>query len=195
MFHGRKFSQIKIDVVFQILHYALSGGKEPTPLHIMVAEGVYSLTRSKELVPALNRHGICASYNTVRRIVVDLADWIITTAGDNRMLLPAVFKTTSPLNVAMDNFDHSTSKADIKDETIKALMFIEYGRHRGFLAEELLILEITRSAFFLVDKDGYVKKSVKLQLGTELLKLCPDVDPKANASANQSLHYRLHGDG
>ena len=57
-------------------------------------------------------------------------------------------------------------------------MCIEYGRHRGFLAEELLIHEITRSAFFLVDKDGYVKKSIKSELGTELLKLCPDVDPK-----------------
>ena len=73
---------------------------------------------------------------------------------------------------------HSTSKADIKDKTIKALMCIEYGRHRGFLAEELLIHEITRSAFFLVDKDGYVKKSIKSEVGTELLKLCPDVDPK-----------------
>jgi hypothetical protein len=52
-------------------------------------------------------------------------------------------------------------------------MFIEYGRHRGFPAEELLVHEITRSAFFLVDKDGYVKKSVKSQLATELLKLCP----------------------
>ena len=30
------------------------------------------------------------------------------------------------------------SKADIKDETIKALMFIEYGCHRGFIVEELL---------------------------------------------------------
>ena len=96
LFHGRQVSQIKIDVVFQILHYALSGGKEPTPLHIMVAEGVYSLTRSKELVTALNRHGICASYNTVKRIDVDLAEHIITTAGDNRVPLPAVLETKSP---------------------------------------------------------------------------------------------------
>ena len=44
------------------------------------------------------------------------------------------------------------SKADIKDETIKALMFIEYGCHRGFTVEELLQHEITNSAFFLVDK-------------------------------------------
>ena len=73
---------------------------------------------------------------------------------------------------------HSTSKADIKDETIKALMFIEYGRHRGFPAEELLVHEVTSSTFFLVDKDGYVKKSVKSQLAMELLKLCPEIDAK-----------------
>jgi len=36
---------------------------------------------------------------------VNLAELIITTAGDNRVSLPAVFETTSPLNGAMDNFD------------------------------------------------------------------------------------------
>ena len=69
-------------------------------------------------------------------------------------------------------------KADIKDETIKALMFIEYGSHRGFTVEELLKHEITNSAFFLVDEDGYLRKSTKSQLGTELLKLCPLIDKK-----------------
>ena len=98
-----------MDVVFQILHYALSGGKETTPLHIMVAEGIPSLTRSKELVTALNRPGICASYNTVRRIDVDIAERIINTAGDNRVPLPAVLEATNPLNKAMDNFDRNES--------------------------------------------------------------------------------------
>ena len=67
-------------------------------------------------------------------------------------------------------------KADIKDETIKALMFIECMCHRGFTIEELLQHEIIKSAFFLVDKDGYLRKSAKSQLETELLKLCPLVD-------------------
>ena len=40
LFHGKRVSRVKIDVVFQILHYASIGGKEPTPLHIMVAEGI-----------------------------------------------------------------------------------------------------------------------------------------------------------
>ena len=77
-------------------------------------------------------------------------------------------------------------KADIKDETIKALMFIEYGCHRGFTIEELLQHEITKSAFLLVDKDGYLKKSVKSQLGTELLKLCPLVDKKGPETSSQT---------
>ena len=84
---------------------------------------------------------------------------------------------------------HSASKTDIKDETIKALMFIEYGRHRGFPAEELLVHEITRSAFFLVDKDGYVKKSVKSQLTTELLKLCPEIDAKGPTTPPPTKAY------
>ena len=89
-------------------------------------------------------------------------------------------------------------KADIKDETIKALMFIEYGSHRGFTVEELLKHEITNSAFFLVDEDGYLRKSTKSQLGTELLKLCPLIDKKKrarNLPTNPCHHYRLHGLG
>jgi hypothetical protein len=68
-------------------------------------------------------------------------------------------KFTSPKTTL--NLD---SKADVKDETIKALMFIEYGCHRGFTVEELLQHVITNSAFFLVDKDGYLRKSVNLGL-------------------------------
>lgn len=90
-------------------------------------------------------------------------------------------KITSPKTTL--NLD---SKADVKGETIKALMFIEYGCHRGFTVEELLQHEITNSAFFLVDKDGYLRKSVKSQLGTELLKLCPLIDKKGPENSTQT---------
>ena len=69
------------DVVFQILHYILTDGKEPTPFHVMVAQAVHSLTQLKELVTALCQHGVCVGYNTVRRIDVDLAEQVIATAG------------------------------------------------------------------------------------------------------------------
>ena len=77
-------------------------------------------------------------------------------------------------------------KANIKDETIKSLMFIEYGCHRGFTVEELLQHEITNSAFFLVNKDGYLRKSAKSQLGTELMKLCPQIYKKGPETSPQT---------
>ena len=58
------------------------------------------------------------------------------------------------------------------------MMYVEYARHRGFTVEDLLLHEITSLAFFLVDKDGFLKKSTKSPLGSELLKLCPQIDPK-----------------
>ena len=107
LFKENDISQARTDVVFQILHYLMTGGKEPTPFHIMVAEAIHSMTRSKELITALNHHGICASYNTIRRIDVDIAEQIITTTNDSRVPIPPVLEATSPLNGAMDNFDRN----------------------------------------------------------------------------------------
>ena len=73
---------------------------------------------------------------------------------------------------------NQASKVDVKGETIKAFMFMEYASHRGYTVDELLQHEITNSAFFLIDENGYLRKSVKSQLGTELLKLCPLIDKK-----------------
>ena len=73
---------------------------------------------------------------------------------------------------------NQASKVDVKGETIKAIMFIEYASHRGYTVDELLQHEITNSALFLMDENGYLRKSVKSQLGTELLKLCPLIDKK-----------------
>ena len=55
---------------------------------------------------------------------------------------------------------------------------MEYARHRGFTIEEILQYEITSSTFFLVDNERYLRKPNKSQLATELLKLCPRIDPK-----------------
>jgi hypothetical protein len=87
----------------------MSGGREPTPFHVMIAEAVHSLTRSEELVTALNHHGICISYNTVKRIVVDIAEKIIFTVDDSRIPLPPILESSSPLNAAMGNFDRNES--------------------------------------------------------------------------------------
>ena len=109
MFKGKTTTQQRTNVVFRILHYILTDGKEPTPFHVMVSQTVHSLTRSKELVTAFSHYRICVSYNTVKRIDVDLAERIITAAGENRVPLPAVLEATSPINGAMENFDRNES--------------------------------------------------------------------------------------
>jgi hypothetical protein len=109
LFKGKTTCQLKSDVVFQILHYILTDGNEPTPFHVMVAQGVHSLTRSKDLVTTLNQHGICISYKAVKKMDVDLAERIIATAGNNRVPLPPILEAASPLNGAMDNFDRNES--------------------------------------------------------------------------------------
>ena len=54
------------------------------------------------------------------------------------------------------------SKADMKGEVIKGLRMDSL----GFTIEELLQHGITNSAFYL-DNDGYLRKSVKSQIGLE----------------------------
>ena len=46
MFKGKTTTQL---VVFQILHYILTDGKEQTPFQVMAAQAAHSLTRLKEL--------------------------------------------------------------------------------------------------------------------------------------------------
>jgi hypothetical protein len=82
-----------------------------------------------------------------------------------------------------------TSKLGIKEETIKALMCVEYACHHDFTVEELLLHEITSSALFLVGKDGFMRKSTKSQLGSELLKLCSQINPKEQETTPSTNTY------
>ena len=65
-------------------------------------------------------------------------------------------------------------------------MYIDYGCHRGLGVDELLQHEITSTELFLMDKGGFLKKSIKSQLATELLKLCPHIDQQGSESSPQT---------
>ena len=58
---------------------------------------------------------------------------------------------------------------DPKIETITAMKCIEYANFRQYNLTELLRYEITPTAFFLLDKDGYMKKPNKSELSRDLL--------------------------
>ena len=81
---------------------------------------------------------------------------------------------------------NQASKVDVKGETIKALTFVEYASYWGYTVDALLQHEITNLAFFLMDENCYLRKSVKSQLGTELLKLCPLIDKKGPETPPQT---------
>ena len=99
----------------------------------------------------------------------------------------SIYSTINKIKfVASKAILNHASKLDIKSETIKALMFIEYASHRGYTIDELLQHEITNSAFFLMYENGYLRKNVKSQLGTELLKMCPLIDKKGPETPPQT---------
>ena len=58
---------------------------------------------------------------------------------------------------------------DPKIEPITAMMYIEYANFRQYNLTELLRYEITPTAFFLLDKDGYMKKPNKSELSRDLI--------------------------
>ena len=94
--------------------------------------------------------------------------------SDRSKKLLSIHSTISKIKFAAPKaILNQASKLDIKGETIKALMFIEYASHRGCTIYERLQHEITNSAFFLMYENGYLRRSVKSQLGTKLLELCP----------------------
>ena len=62
-----------------------------------------------------------------------------------------------------------------------------YASHRGYTIDELLQHEITNSAFFLMDENGYLRKSIKSQLGTEMLKICPLINKKGQKTPHKPM--------
>ena len=58
---------------------------------------------------------------------------------------------------------------DPKIETITAMKYIEYANFRQYNLTELLRYEITPTAFFLLDKDGYIETPNKSELSRDLL--------------------------
>ena len=75
-------------------------------------------------------------------------------------------------------------KIDIKKETIMAIRNIDYARFQNYNISDLLCYELTSTSFFLTQDDGYLRKSEKSELTTEIekkLETPPSLDvPKGN---------------
>ena len=82
---------LKLDSIFQIVYFTLNNGSKPTPLHVNLVQTVHNLSRSKDLITILNKHGLCYSYDKMKKIDSQLCQWIMLRAELNRVPVPPVF--------------------------------------------------------------------------------------------------------
>ena len=52
---------IKLKTLYQIMFYMIHNGTRKTPLHLMVTHNIYEKFKSREVIAALNRTGMCVS--------------------------------------------------------------------------------------------------------------------------------------
>lgn len=92
-----------------------------TPFNCGITETIHCLTKSRELVDAMNRLGTCMSYDSMKRIDTDIAKWIIEVTGENRCPVSDDIKPGYPIQCAVDNFNHqerSMSGISVSNDTV-----------------------------------------------------------------------------
>ena len=95
----------KLKALYQIMYYIVHNGKRRTPLHIMNAEAVHAVCKSKTLVTSLSHFGLAISYPELVRYHNDMASYILEVSADN-VPLPSHFVKERFTIGAVDNWDH-----------------------------------------------------------------------------------------
>ena len=98
--------KIKISLI-QIMHYNINHGRKKTPLHIMNVSAIYEKCKSRELITAFNRAGLCVSYKEIQKHRNNLAKLAILNSKSNGVPIPSHFVPNEFTLGALDNFDHS----------------------------------------------------------------------------------------
>lgn len=106
-------------MLFQILWHLGSG--KITPFLMGITQMINCLTKSKTIITTLNRLGLCCSYDTMRRVDIDIAGMIIEKAGNYRCPVNDNIKPGYPIQGAMDNFNHqerTNSGSEVSNDTV-----------------------------------------------------------------------------
>ena len=82
--------KIKISLI-QIMHYNINHGRKKTPLHIMNVSAIYEKCKSRELITAFNRAGLCVSYKEIQKHRNNLAKLAILNSKSNGIPIPTYF--------------------------------------------------------------------------------------------------------
>ena len=110
---------IKSDAVFQIFYHWLSG--RLTPMHCGLTEMIHCISKSREIIDVICRHGLGISYDSMKRIDTGLAMQTIERTGDNRGPVSESIKAGTPIQAAIDNFNHKErthSGGDVSNDTV-----------------------------------------------------------------------------
>ena len=101
--------------------YSATSGTCGRPLHLLVAETIFSQSGSKQLLNILNRLGISVSYDTLKRYIVEVVD-SLKDNGIPDLIDPSVFAVTSIDNVDR-LFNYASCRAGQKVNVMNATSF------------------------------------------------------------------------
>ena len=77
-----------------------------TPSMRAITEMIHGMTKSKETITILNQFGACISYDSMKRVDVGIANYIIQLSAGFRCPLGLNIKERFLIQLAIDNFNH-----------------------------------------------------------------------------------------
>lgn len=88
--------------LFQTTYYKMMHGRKKTPLHVMIGQGTYGKTRSRELLTTLNKIGVSISYCEARRLRNLLCNYTLCSQNPDETPIPSHFSKGWTMG-ALDN--------------------------------------------------------------------------------------------
>ena len=79
----------QLHCLFQIIYNGIHNGRKRTPMHIMMGHSIYARDRSRALMTAFNRIGVCSSYNFIKFLLHILASYAIKCSEDDHVPIPS----------------------------------------------------------------------------------------------------------
>lgn len=139
---------LKFDMAFQFFHYWITRGNF-TPIHCSIAHTFDDLTKCRQIIDMCNRLNLCVSYDTMKRLTTACAERIAEDSKPFNCPLPSVIDDSSPIQGAMDNFDHIEITPSGKDSSHDTVLVIFQNKH---CSQQLPPCEKTRRDSSMVNR-------------------------------------------
>ena len=95
------------DTIFQIVYNMVLDSRKKVPLDIGISQNIHDKCRSKQLIQIFNRLGLCICHDKLERTDCCLANEIVNSCIEFKVLLSPTITSASIIHGEMDNFDHN----------------------------------------------------------------------------------------